>query len=337
MICMRKFPKAGKGVRGEDEKNFAKHAAVRSLLETFIEAHKAGSPTDATVYWIHLKPKEISGQFLQQHGIRVSNGLVKRQLRTMGFKYRKMSKSMATGAYENRNRQFNIIFTLVAIRSAQTPVISIDCKKKERLGSLYRQGKCYTQQPIQVYDHDYDHLAQGKVIPHGIYDMQRNEAYISIGSSHETAAFIADNLLWWWDKFGIHQYADARSVLLLCDAGGANSYRHHAFKKQMLLLAAKTGMDFIVCHYPPYSSKWNPIEHRVFPHLHRAMEGVVFSDYNLVKELMQKTKTDTGLQVVVRLNTKQYQIGIKTSKDEIDFNRIQPHHAIPELSYRLSA
>lgn len=244
---------------------------------------------------------------------------------------------MAAGAYENRNRQFNIILSLVAIMSAQTSVISIDCKMKERLGNLYRQGKCYTQQPIQVYDHDYDHLALGKVIPHGIYDMRRNEAYISIGSSHETAASIADNLLWWWDKFGIHQYADARSVLLLCDAGGANSYRHHAFKKQMLLLAAKTGMDFIICHYPPYSSKWNPIEHRVFPHLHKAMEGVVFSDYNLVKELMQKTKTDTGLQVVVRLNTKQYQIGIKTSKDEIDFNRIHSHHAIPRLAYRLSA
>lgn len=255
----------------------------------------------------------------------------------MGFKYRKLSKNLATGQYKNRDAQFKIIFTLVAIMSTQAPVISIDCKKKERLGNLYRQGKCYAQGQIKVYDHDYQHLAEGKVIPHGIYDMQRNEGYISIGNSHETAGFIADNLLWWWDSFGVEHYPDAKTILILCDAGGGNSYRHHAFKKQMLLLAGKIGIDIIVCHYPPYSSKWNPIEHKVFPHLHNAIKGAVFSDYDLVKELMQKTKTDTGLRVVVRLNTRHYQTGIKTRKDEIDFSRIQFHPVIPELSYRLVA
>ena len=266
-------------------KNFVQHPEVVVLLNDFIERHKAGSPTDASVYWIHWKPKEIAERSFEEHAQKISHGLVKRHLRELGYGYRKLSKKLPIGCYQQRDEQFKIIFTLVAMMSPRTPIVSIDCKKKERLGKLYRAGRCYTQQPIEVYDHDYEYLGQGKVIPHGIYDLQRHEAYISIGNSHETAEFITDNLRWWWDHFGIHHYPDARTILILCDAGGANSYRHHAFKKQMLLLASQIGIDCIVCHYPPYASKWNPIEHQVFPHLHRTLQGVVLTDYHLVQEL----------------------------------------------------
>jgi len=331
---------ADKGVSGEGGKNFVQHPEVEQLLHDFIEQHKAGSPTDSSVYWIHWKPNEIAERFWQVHGLKVSHGLVKRHLRSMGFRYRKLSKRLATGHYESR--QFKIIFTLVAMVSLRTPILSMDCKKKERLGNLYRAGKCYTQQPIEVYDraanrHDYEHLAEGKVVPHGIYDLQRHQAYISIGNSHETAEFIGDNLLWWWDNFGIHHYPDADTILILCDAGGANNYRHYVFKKQMLLLAQNIGIDFIICHYPPYCSKWNPIEHQVFPHLHRAMQGIVLSGYRLVQELMQKAKTSTGLKLEVRLNDKHYQTGIKTKKEDVDVDRIQFHHQLPQLSYRIAA
>lgn len=319
------------------EKNFVRRPDVLALLQGFIEKYKAGSPTDASVYWIHLQPKEIAASFSQQEGISVSHGLVKRTILGMNYKYRKMSKNLATGKSEERDKQFKLIFTLVGLMSLQSPVVSIDCKKKERLGNLYREGKCYVQGVVKVFDHDYEYLAEGKVIPHGIYDLARNEGYISIGNSHETAEFIFDNLLWWWDNFGIHHYPDAQSILLLCDAGGANSYRHHAFKKQMLLLAAQIGISILICHYPPYASKWNPIEHRLFAHLHRAMQGVVFSDYTLVKQLMEKTQTSTGLTVVVRINDKSYPIGNKTSKDQIDFSRIQPHPLLPQFVYRVSA
>ena len=239
----------------------------------------------------------------------------------MGFKYRKLSKTLATGFCADRDAQFKIIFNLVAVVSLDTPILSIDCKKKERLGNLYRAGKCYSTAPIPVFDHDYYYLSKGKVIPHGIYDLQRNEGYISIGGSSETAEFIADNLLWWWDNYGIHNYPDAKSILIFCDAGGGNSYRHYAFKKHILLLAKKIGIDIIICHYPPYSSKWNPIEHRLFCHVSKAIQGVVFSDYNIVKELISNTQTDTGLKVYTRLNLKVYKIGIKTTKEEVDFNR----------------
>ena len=334
---MPRSQKEDSGVAAGAEKNFAQQADVASLLASFIEKHKAGSPVDASVYWIHLKPREIAQRFVEQHGIVISNGVVKRALQQMGYKYRKQYKNLSTGKCAERQAQFQVIFTLIAIMSTGSPIISIDCKKKERLGKLHRAGRCYTQGPVQVYDHDYHYLSEGAVIPHGIYDLQRNEAYLSIGTSHETAGFIADNLCWWWESFGRHQYPDTKTILVLCDAGGANSYRHHAFKKQMLALAQRIGIDFIICHYPPYASKHNPIEHRVFPHLHRAMEGVVLTDYELVLELARKTTTTTGLKVMVRINDQYYPTGVKTTAQEIDFQRIQPHPALPHLSYRICA
>lgn len=221
--------------------------------------------------------------------------------------------------------------------SSKNPIISIDCKKKERLGNLYREGKCYATASQAVFDHDYHYLAQGAVIPHGIFDLKANIGYISIGTSHETADFIKDNLLWWWDNFGIHKYPDADSILILCDAGGANSYRHYLFKEQMLELAQAIGKDLIIAHYPPYASKWNPIEHRLFCHLHKAMQGVIFSDYHIVKELCQKTQTQTGLKVIVRINQNQYDIGKKGNKESLQWDRIQFFHNTSKLTYRICA
>ncbi|TXK50539.1 hypothetical protein FVR03_04990 [Pontibacter qinzhouensis] len=261
----------------------------------FLEQHKAGSPTDEQVYWISMKPREIAERFFEQSGQRVSHGLVKRGLLSLRFSDRRMSKSLPTGQYGQRDLQLRIIFSLVAITSQKTPLLCIDCKKKERLATSTGNGRCYVQQgSLQVFDHDYDHLATGRLIPFGIYDLNRNQGYVSIGTSHETAEFIADALLWWWEGFGCH-------------------------------------------HYPPYASKWNPIEHRLFPHLHRAMQGVIFTDYELVKGLMEKTTTQAGLKVVISINQKQYPIGVPTKKEEVEWERIWPNPVLPQLSYRVAA
>lgn len=219
--------------------------------------------------------------------------------------------------------------------SLKSPIISIDCKKKEKLGNLYRGGRCFATQTLNVYDHDYEHLSKGKVIPHGLYDMQANKGYISVGGSSETADFIVDNLHWWWEQHGIHQYPDANNILILCDAGGANSYRHFIFKHRLQMFSKQTGLSLIVCHYPPYCSKWNPIEHRLFSHVHRAMEGVIFSDYETIKKTIENTSTKTGLSVAVRLNLKEYKTGINVKKEDIDEKRITYHPKIPELNYRI--
>lgn len=312
-------------------------AETRVLLCAFIESHKAGSPTDPNVYWIGLRPVVVAKLFYEQHQIGVSHGQIKRLLRELGYRYRKQSKQLATGTYDPalRDQQFRIICSVVLMMSVGSPVLSIDCKKKERLGNLYRDGKCYCTEALKVYDHDYEHLSEGKVIPHGIYDMGANEGYISIGGSTETAGFVKDNLLWWWTEHGIYKYPEAKNILLLCDAGGANSYRHHIFKRQLMAFAKQTGLSVIVCHYPPYCSKWNPIEHRLFSQVHKAMEGVVFSDYQTVMEAIRHTSTKTGLKVVVRLNLKIYEKGLKATKVQETEREIAYHKDSPKLNYRI--
>jgi Rhodopirellula transposase DDE domain len=319
------------------EKNFVQFTDSLVLLTNLIEQYKAGNPTDPTMYWIHLRPREIAEKYYQLHGQKISHGVVKRLLFQLNFKYRKFSKQLPTGSYAKRDLQFKVIFGLVAIMSTGSPIISIDCKKKEVIGNLYRNGKCYSQAPIKVYDHDYSYLAEGKIIPHGIYDLLRNEGYMSLGNSAETAEFIADNLLWWWENYGIHQYPTTKNILILCDAGGANDHRHHCFKKHMLALSSKIGRNIIICHYPPYASKWNPIEHRLFAFVHQAMDGAVFTSMDVVKELIEKTTTKQGLKVVVRIVHKKYQTGIKTSKNEVDQKRIKYSKIIPNLTYQIYA
>jgi transposase len=322
-------------VGGGRKKKTSAETETRDLLIAFIEKHKGGSPAEANVYWISLRPVQIARMFYAAHQIQVSHGLIKRLLKELGYGFRKMSKQTVTGSYARRDEQFNIICTLIPVMNLGSPVLSMDCRKKERLGNLYRAGRCYCTQPVKVYDHDCEHLSEGKVIPHGIYDLQANKGYISIGNSSETAAFVVDNLLWWWHEYGIHQYPDAKNVLLLCDAGGANSYRHYAFKKELMRFATQTGLSVIVSHYPPCCSKWNPIEHRLFCHVHQAMGGIVFSDYETVKKMISQTDTSTGLKVEVRLNFKKYETGIKTDKTDINTKKILYHPLIPELNYRI--
>ena len=148
---------------------------IDEALTSWIEAHKAGSPTDPNVFWLHYRPYEIAVLFKASSGY----SEIKRKLRSLGFGYRKLSKNLATGSCADRNLQFEIIFKLALLICLKSPIISIDCKKKEVLGNLYSAGKYYMQGDVKVYDHDYTHLAEGKVIPHGIYDLQSNKGYIT--------------------------------------------------------------------------------------------------------------------------------------------------------------
>lgn len=297
--------------------------------------HTAGSPTQEGLLWTHLRPFEIAALLFEQYGYRVSHRCIKRLLVKHGYHRRKQSKCLPTGTYAGRDLQFKLLFSLVLLVSLDNPVISIDTKKKELLGNLYRAGKLYCNQAQEVFDHDYSYLGEGKVIPHGIYDLRLNQGFISIGTSHETADFVGDNLEWWWFNYGIHQYPDAKYLMILCDCGGANSYRSHLFKKRIQDLAKKIGIKIIVSHYPPYCSKWNPIEHRLFAQVHRSLQGVVFTSYELVKALIEKTTTKQGLSVIARINQKEYQIGLKGSKDDIDPKRILRPPQNPDLNYTI--
>lgn len=217
-------------VEGEKKEDSIAH--LESCFLRILSNHTAGSPTQEGLLWTHLCPREIASLLFEQDGLRVSHGCIKRLLRKHGYRRRKQSKCLATGTDAGRDLQFKFICDLVLLVSLHNPVLSIDTKKKEVLGNLYRAGKCYCNQSPKVLDHDYSHLAEGKVVPHGIYDLRLNQGYMSIGTNHETADFIGAHLEWWWSHYGIHQYPEAHYLKILCEAGGANSYRSPLFKKR---------------------------------------------------------------------------------------------------------
>jgi hypothetical protein len=235
---------------------------------------------------------------------------------------------------EHRNEQFENIARLKAEHvAAGNPVVSMDTKKKEYLGNFYRDGHLYTTEEIQVYDHDFSSQALGVVIPHGIYDLQRNTGYINLGTSRDTSEFACDCIRNWWLNQGRFVYPNATSILVLCDGGGSNSSRHYIFKQDLQALADELGIEIRIAHYPPHTSKYNPIEHRLFPHVTRACQGVVFTSVELVQALMQKTHTRQGLTVTVQIIDKVYQKGRKAAKDFKDTMRIVFDDFLPRWNY----
>lgn len=234
-----------------------------------------------------------------------------------------------------RNEQFENIARLRAeFEAAGNPIISLDTKKKEFLGNFYREGRLYTLEELTTWDHDFNTFAEGVIIPHGIYDLQRNVGYIQIGTSRDTSEFACDSVRYWWLTYGSLQYPDATSLLILCDGGGSNSSRHHIFKYDLQHLADELGIEIRVAHYPPYCSKYNPIEHRLFPHVTRACQGVIFTSVELVKKLMSKTRTATGLHTFVHIIDKVYAAKRKAPDAFLDNMPIRFDDFLPTWNYR---
>ncbi len=206
---------------------------------------------------------------------------------------------------------------------------------------LYRAGKTYTQVPLEVYDHDWASLTTGKAIPHGLYDLTHNIGYVQIGTSHDTHEFAIDSIRYWWPYYGSQIYASSTSLLLLCDGGGSNSSRSYLFKDALQRLANELGIEIRIAHYPPYTSKYNPIEHRLFPHLTRVCRGVIFDSLNTVKDLMATATTAKGLEVFTTIIEKVYQTGKKATEElkaniPIVFDKVLPHWnytAKPQIRY----
>ena len=216
------------------------------------------------------------------------------------------------------------------------PIISVDTKKKEPVGgNLHRDGSVYCTQAIEVSDHDYAHLADLKIAPHGIYDVKQNSAHINIGISSETAEFICDSIKSWWSSIGKKDYPKAKEILMFCDAGGANSYRHHIFKSEVQKMVNEIKIPLKIVHYPPYSSKWNPIEHRVFSHVTRALAGVPLNTINEEKNRIESTKTKTGLKVTADIIQKTYETGKKVAKNFMENMKIKFGESVPKLNYTI--
>ena len=215
----------------------------------------------------------------------------------------------------NRNAQFERIAELRTLYEAKgNPVVSVDTKKKELIGNLFREGKIYTTETVEVFDPDFPSLAEGVAIPHAIYDIAHNEGYVIIGTSRDTSEFACDSIRYWWDNFGKAHYPNADSILMLMDGGGSNSSRHYIFKQDLQALADEIGIEIRIAHYPPHTSKWNPIEHRLFPHITRSLQGMVLTTHQLAKELIEKTTTKSGLKVFSSIFNRVYETGRKVAE-----------------------
>jgi hypothetical protein len=307
------------------------------LEENFLRVlndHTAGDPMRQEVRWTDLTYEQIA-EHLAEAGTPVSVPVVKQLLRRYGYVKRKAQKSKAMGQHPDRNQQFeNIARLKQEYLDSGNPILSIDTKKKELVGNFYREGRLLTQGVIKTLDHDFPSAASGVIIPHGLYDVRRNDGHVNLGTSHDTSEFACDSFERWWESRGRALYPRATSILLLCDGGGSNSASQYLFKEDLQRLVDRIGIEVRVAHYPPYTSKYNPIEHRLFPHLTRACQGVVFESVELVKELMEKAKTSTGLRVTVEILDKVYEAGRKYAEGFKENMRIVFDEILPKWNYR---
>jgi Rhodopirellula transposase DDE domain len=207
-------------------------------------------------------------------------------------------------------------------------------EKKLTIGEYYQEGRGYCTEPRKVNDHDFISSAEGVVNPYGIYDTQRNEGYMRLGTSKDTSEFACDCIKDWWERYGKHLYPKATSILILADGGGSNSSRHYIFKEDLQRLVNEIGVEIRIAHYPPYTSKYNPIEHRMFCHVTRACGKAVFTSVEMVKGLMEKASTSTGLKVFVSITDKIYKTARKASADFKENMPIKKDDSLGQWNYR---
>jgi len=330
----------------EDDGRIRKHGGGRkpyyvthpNIDENFLDILKeytAGDPMDEKVIWTNLKQQEIADLLYEKYSTKVSLPVVRQLLEKHGYRKRKAQKSKTMKYVKNRDAQFrNISRYISEYKAAGNPIISMDTKKKEFLGDFYRNGQLYTRMPVYVWDHDFNTFALGVVIPHGIYDVQLNKGYINIGTSKDTSEFACDSIRKWWYNYGKHNYPNATSILILCDGGGSNSSQHYIFKEDLQKLVDEIGVEIRIAHYPPYTSKFNPIERRLFSFVTKACEGVVFESVKIVKSLMEKAKTKTGLKVFVDIIDKKYKTGRKVAKGFKENMKIVFDEYLSQWNYR---
>ena len=285
------------------------------------------------VKWTNLSRRQISRR-LKELGTPAGKNVVSRLLWDHGYRRRKPQKKRTMGQHVDRNAQFENIAKLKGrYLSAGHPVISMDTKKKEMLGNFHREGVTDAIEPTIVNDHDFASASDGKVIPHGIYDVAKNEASMHLNGSRDTSELACDSIELWWQEQGHIDYPAATEMLVLCDGGGSNSSAHYIFKEDLQSLSNRLGIKIRICHYPPYCSKYNPIEHRVFPHVTRACQGVPLESIETAKHYIEKTETTKGLNVVVRMLDKVYATGRKYAKDFKNNMTIKFDDFLPKWNY----
>ena len=271
-------------------------------------------------------------------GWRVSSTTVGRMLHLLGYSLQAVRKRLEGTSHPDRNAQFeHINATATVFLTAGQPVISVDTKKKELVGDFKNAGREWhpatTPEPVRV--HDFPDDALGKAIPYGVYDMARNEAWVSVGRDHDTPAFAVASIRQWWTMMGRRAYPAAEALYITADAGGSNGYRSRAWKRGLQRLADDLRLRIHVSHFPPGTSKWNKIEHRLFCHITQNWRGRPLRTFETVVALIGHTRTAAGLRVKARLDKRRYATGVTVTRADMQRLAIHPHTFHGDWNYEL--
>jgi Rhodopirellula transposase DDE domain len=305
-------------------------------LTRIVEETTAGDPMSA-LRWTNKSTQAIAEE-LSRRGHPVSDKTVARMLRAMGYSLQLNRKQREGPQHPDRDAQFRYLNRQEAsFRASGDPVISVDTKKKELVGAFKNAGRTWRPQgkPYEVEVHDWPSRAKGKAIPYGVYDVQGDRAVVNVGISHDTAEFAVESIRRWWRWDGRRRYGGARRLLICADGGGSNGSRTRAWKANLLQLADEISMPITVSHYPPGTSKWNRVEHRLFSFISLTWKGQPLWNYECVINLIGATRTRSGLHVKAALDTARYETGVKIADEQIDQQRIHRSSFHPDWNYTL--
>jgi len=288
-----------------------------SALEALVEPVARGDPM-SPLRWT-CKSMRTLAEELQRQGFQISHTKVGELLKKQGYSLQANRKTREGKEHPDRNAQFEHINRRVkAYRRRGQPAVSVDTKKKEVLGNRKNAGRTYRRKrkPREVDTHDFPDEKLGKAIPYGVYDLENNEAWVSVGINHDTAEFAVASIAQWWKRMGRERYGGAQRLLITGDSGGSNGHRNRLWKAELQRFANRTGLIVEVCHFPPGTSKWNKIEHRLFCHITRNWQGIPLETHEIVVNLIGSTRTSRGLEVHAWLDEREYKKGRTVSDEE---------------------
>ena len=323
-------PGGGRKARAQEQPK------LTAALEKMISPTTRGEPTNP-LRWTCKSTRTLAAE-LRSQGFDVGPTTVRGMLKKLGYSLQANRKMREGKQHPDRDAQFEHINARVKARKRRgEPALSVDTKKKETLGNKSNVGREYEPkgQPRQTDTHDFPDKTKGKAVPYGVYDIHRDEAVVSVGISHDTAQFAVAAIRLWWKKLGRKQYRSRKRLLITADSGGSNSSRSRLWKLELQRLADETGMIVEVCHYPPGTSKWNKIEHRVFCHITKNWRGVPLESHEIVVSSIGNTRTQSGLEVHAWLDETTYAKGIKVSDDALSECMITHHTFHGEWNYEI--
>jgi hypothetical protein len=309
---------------------------LRPALLGLVEPDERGDPM-SPLRWTVKSTRRLAEELTRQ-GHRVGADTVADLLREEGFSLQGNAKTIEGQRHPDRDAQFRYISEQASDHQGTAdPVISVDTKKKELVGEFRNAGREWRPagEPAATRTHDFPRDDLGKVVPYGIYDLTGNTGWVSVGTDHDTAAFAVESVRRWWKGAGHSDYPQARRLLITADAGGSNGYRTRAWKAELAALAVQTGLEITVCHFPPGTSKWNKIEHRLFSHITMNWRGRPLTSHEVIVQTIAATTTRTGLRVHAELDTGTYQTGIQVSDGQMDALPLDRHDWHGDWNYTL--